>query len=65
MWNFDQYLERTVALSETAQLTYGELEAVGRRLAARIPARSLVFQLCTNSCGSRSSKPVLSFQPVK
>lgn len=52
MWNFDQYLERTVALSETAQLTYGELEAVGRRLAARIPARSLVFQLCTNSIGS-------------
>ena len=52
MWPLTPFAGRLAAISETGQFTYAELARESAQLAALVPGRSLVFQLCTNTLGS-------------
>lgn len=51
-WPLAPFAGRLAAISESGQFTYAELAGEAAQLAARVPGRSLVFQLCENTLGS-------------
>ncbi len=53
IWELHKFAENTVIAEETGVLvTYGELEQEGKKLAAVIGDRCLVFSMCSNTVGS-------------
>jgi acyl-CoA synthetase (AMP-forming)/AMP-acid ligase II len=53
MWKFNSYKDNTAAIDESGcAFSYTFLEDEGRKLAAKVGGRKLVFYLCTNTIGS-------------
>lgn len=53
MWDTERYSNNIAVIEENGnQVTYAELENYNKDLAANIPKRCLVFNICTNNMGS-------------
>lgn len=53
MWDLNQFKENVAVFTESGEkITYSALAQDGRELKEKIPARSLVLQLCKNEYGS-------------
>lgn len=53
MWDLQKYAENTAVIEDGGrQTSYAELHEYCRRFAAHVPARSLIFNLCSNTLGS-------------
>ncbi len=53
LWDLEPYHDHTALLDEAGiTMSYGELSAVGAKIACAADGRCLVFSLCTNSIGS-------------
>ena len=53
IWNFDDYKNKIAMRDEFGlEITYAQLEDLGKEIAAGIGTRCLVFSFCENSIGS-------------
>lgn len=53
LWDFEKYRDNTAIIDETGRcVSYGEVDAEGKRIAAACGERCLVFALCRNTIGS-------------